>query len=166
MADRIIVRQFVGDSAFSAIGAGVIVSQYFGEKDEKGTAASIANGGYTCIIIAIMMTLLALLVTKLLLILLNTPASIFEDALTYMYIFMGGLIAVSAYYTPFSILRALGDSKTPLIFLIFCSLLNIVLDLIFVVGFGTGVAGAAIATVLSELIAAILCIIYAFIKVL
>ena len=164
MADRIIVRQFVGDSAFSAIGAGVIVSQYFGEKDEKGTSS--INGGYTCIIIAIMMTLLALLVTKLLLILLNTPESIFEDALTYMYIFMGGLIAVSAYYTPFSILRALGDSKTPLIFLIFCSLLNIVLDLIFVVGFGTGVAGAAIATVLSELIAIIVCIIYAFIKVL
>ena len=86
-------------------------------------------------------------------------------ALTYMYIFMGGLIAVAAYFTPFSILRALGDSKTPLIFLVFCSLLNIVLDLLFVVVLKTGVAGAAFATVLSETIAAILCIIYAFVKV-
>lgn len=184
LADRIIVGRFVGDKAFSAIGAtnalsmmfmsmcmgaaigtGVVVSQYFGAKDEKGTAASIANGSYTCILIAIVMTLLALVTTKPILILLNTPQSILPDALTYMYIFMGGLIAVAAYYTPFSILRALGDSRTPLIFFVVCSLLNIVLDLLFVVVFQTGVAGAAVATVLSEAIAAILCILYAFKKV-
>lgn len=184
LADRIIVGRFVGDTAFSAIGAtnalsmtfmsmcmgaaigtGVVVSQYFGAKDEKGTAASIANGGYTCLLIAIIMTLIALVTTKPILMLLNTPQSLMHDALVYMYIFMGGLIAVAAYFTPFSILRALGDSKTPLIFLVFCSLLNIVLDLLFVVVFKTGVAGAAFATVLSEAIAAILCIIYAFIKV-
>ena len=184
LADRIIVGRFVGDTAFSAIGAtnalsmtfmsmcmgaaigtGVVVSQYFGAKDEKGTAASIANGGYTCLLIAIVMTLIALVTTKPILMLLNTPQSLMHDALVYMYIFMGGLIAVAAYFTPFSILRALGDSKTPLIFLVFCSLLNIVLDLLFVVVFKTGVAGAAFATVLSEAIAAILCIVYAFIKV-
>ena len=184
LADRIIVGRFVGDTAFSAIGAtnalsmtfmsmcmgaaigtGVVVSQYFGAKDEKGTAASITNGGYTCLLIAIVMTLIALVTTKPILMLLNTPQSLMHDALVYMYIFMGGLIAVAAYFTPFSILRALGDSKTPLIFLVFCSLLNIVLDLLFVVVFKTGVAGAAFATVLSEAIAAILCIIYAFIKI-
>ncbi len=184
LADRIIVGRFVGDKAFSAIGAtnalsmmfmsmcmgaaigtGVVVSQHFGAKDEKGTASSIANGSYTCILIAIVMTVIALLTTKPILVLLNTPQSIFSDAMTYMYIFMGGLIAVAAYYTPFSILRALGDSKTPLVFLIMCSLLNIVLDLILVVVFNMGVAGAAIATVLSEAIAAILCIIYAIKKV-
>ena len=184
LADRIIVGRFVGDTAFSAIGAtnalsmtfmsmcmgaaigtGVVVSQYFGAKNEKGTAASIANGSYTCILIAIVMTLIAVVTTKPILLLLNTPQSLLPDALTYMYIFMGGLIAVSAYFTPFSILRALGDSKTPLIFLVFCSLLNIVLDLLFVVVLKSGVAGAAFATVLSEAIAAILCIIYAFIKV-
>lgn len=98
LADRIIVGRFVGDTAFSAIGAtnalsmmfmsmcmgaaigtGVVVSQYFGAKDEKGTAASIANGSYTCVLIAIVMTLL------------NTPQSILPDALTYMYIYMGGI---------------------------------------------------------------------------
>ena len=148
LADRIIVGRFVGDTAFSAIGAtnalsmmfmsmcmgaaigtGVVVSQYFGAKDERGTAASIANGSYTCVLIAIVMTLLALITTKPILLLLNTPQSILSDALTYMYIYMGGLLAVAVYFTSFSILRALGDSKTPLIFLIVCSLLNIVLDL-------------------------------------
>ena len=184
LADRIIVGRFVGDAAFSAIGAtsalsmmfmsmcmgaaigtGVVVSQYFGAKDERGTAAAIANGSYTCILIAIVMTLLAVLTTKPILLLLHTPQSILPDALTYMYIFMGGLVAVAAYFTPFSILRALGDSRTPLIFLILCSLLNIVLDLVFVVVLKTGVAGAAFATVLSEAIAAVLCIIYALKKV-
>ena len=176
LADRIIVGRFVGDIAFSAIGAtnalsmtfmsmcmgaaigtGVVVSQYFGAKDKKGTESSIANGSYTCILIAFVMTAIALLTTKPILLLLNTPQSLLPDALTYMYIFMGGLIAVAAYFTPFSILRALGDSKTPLTFLVLCSLLNIVLDLLFVVVFKTGVAGAAIATVLSEAIAAVLC---------
>ena len=184
LADRIIVGRFVGDAAFSAIGAtsalsmmfmsmcmgaaigtGVVVSQYFGAKDERGTAAAIANGSYTCSLIAIVMTLLAVLTTKPILLLLHTPQSILPDALTYMYIFMGGLIAVAAYFTPFSILRALGDSRTPLIFLILCSLLNIILDLVFVVVLKTGVAGAAFATVLSEAIAAVLCIIYALKKV-
>lgn len=111
------------------------------------------------------MTAIALLTTKPILLLLNTPQPILPNALTYMYIFMGGLLAVAAYYTPFSILRALGDSKTPLIFLVVCSLLNIVLDLVFVVGLKSGVAGAAIATVLSEALAAIACILYAFAKV-
>lgn len=184
LADRIIVGRFVGDTAFSAIGAtnalsmlfmsmcmgaaigcGVVVSQYFGAKDEAGTAASIANGGYTCVLIAILMTILALISTKPILLLLHTPESILPDALTYVYIFRGGLIAVAAYFTPFSILRALGDSRTPLIFLILCSLLNIALDLLFVVVLKSGVAGAAIATVMSEAIAAILCMIYAFRKV-
>ena len=184
LADRIIVGRFVGDEAFSAIGStnalslmfmsmcmgaaigtGVVVAQYFGAKDEEGTASAITNGSYTCLILTVVMTVLSLVTTKPILLLLNTPESILPDALIYMYVTMGGLIAVSAYFAPFSILRALGDSKTPLIFLIFCSLLNIVLDLLFVVMFDMGVAGAAFATVLAESIAAVLCIIYAYKKV-
>lgn len=184
LADRIIVGQFVGDKAFAAVGAtnalslmflsmcmgsaigvGVVVSQYFGAKNEKNTSAAIANGSYTCLVVAIIMTIIALLTTRPILILLNTPDSIMGDALTYMYIYMGGLIAVAAYYTPFSILRAMGDSKTPLIFLVVSSLLNIVLDLFCVIHLHMGVAGAAFATVLSEAIAAILCVLYAFYKV-
>lgn len=180
LIDRFIVGQFVGASAFSAIGAtnamsmmfmsmcmgtsigtGVVVSQYFGAKDEKSTATAIANGAYVNVIVAIIMTVIALLATKPLLIILKTPPSLMEDAVSYMLVFMGGLIAVAAYYTPFSILRALGDSKTPLFFLAFCSILNIILDIIFVVPLKMGVIGAAIATVLAQVIAAVLCISYA-----
>ena len=184
VVDRVIVGQFVGANAYSALGAtnslsmmfmsmcmgmaigtGVVVAQYFGAKDEKSTAAAIANGAYVNVIIAVIMTVLALLTTAPILRLLNTPDSLMGDATAYMRIFMGGLLAVAAYYTPFSILRALGDSKTPLYFLAFCSVLNIILDLIFVVPLGMGVVGAAIATVLSQAVAAILCIIYALHKV-
>lgn len=184
LVDRVIVGQFVGASAFSAIGAtnamsmmfmsmcmgtsigiGVVVSQYFGAKDEKSTAAAIANGTYVNVVVAVIMTVIALLATKPLLVLLNTPVSLMDDAVSYMLVFMGGLIAVAAYYTPFSILRALGDSKTPLIFLAFCSILNIILDIIFVVPLKMGVIGAAIATVLAQIIAAVLCIAYALKKV-
>lgn len=184
LVDRVIVGQFVGADAFSAvgstnalsmmfmsmcmgtaIGAGVVVSQYFGAKDQKNTAKAIANGAYVNVIVALIMTVVALLATKPILILLNTPAALMDDAVSYMRVFMGGLLAVSLYYTPFSILRALGDSKTPLIFLAFCSILNIILDIIFVVPLGMGVEGAAIATVMAQAIAAVLCMIYAFKKV-
>lgn len=184
LADRVIVGQFVGADAFSAVGStnalsmmfmsmcmgtaigtGVVVSQYFGAKDEKNTAAAIANGAYVNLTVAVIMTMIALLTAEPILMLLNTPEVLMKDAVDYMKVFMGGLIAVAAYYTPFSVLRALGDSKTPLIFLTFCSVLNIVLDLIFVVPLGMGVTGAAAATVLSQGVAAVSCMVYAFQKV-
>lgn len=184
LVDRVIVGQFVGANAFSAVGStnalsmmfmsmcmgiaigtGVVVSQYFGAKDEKNTAAAIANGAYVNFMIAVIMTVIALLLTRPILQMLNTPEILMEDAVDYMMVYMGGLIAVAAYYTPFSILRALGDAKTPLIFLAFCSVLNIVLDLIFVVPLNMGVIGAAAATVLAQAVAAVSCIVYAFRKV-
>lgn len=184
LADRVIVGQFVGADAFSAVGsttaitsmfmsmcmgasngAGIVVAQYHGAGDKKNTTAAIANGVYINLAVTAVMTVIALLTTRPILRLLNTPDSLMEDAASYMLIYMGGLIAVTAYYVPFSILQALGDSKTPLIFLIFCSALNIVLDIIFVVPLGMGVNGAAIATVLAQLIAAACCITYTFRKV-
>ena len=184
LVDRVIVGQFVGANAFStvgatnalsmmfmsmcmgtAIGTGVVVSQYFGAKDEENTAKAIMNGAYVNVIVAVIMTIIALLATRPILILLNTPVTLMDDASAYMMVFMGGLLAVAAYYTPFSILRALGDSRTPLIFLAFCSVLNIILDLIFVIPLGMGVIGAAIATVMAQAIAAVLCIAYAIRKI-
>ena len=184
LADRVIVGQFVGANAFSAVGAttalsnlftsvcvgmsigtGVLVSQYYGAKDEKGVAKAIANSTYINVLLAIITSIIALLFAEPLLRLLKTPESLMKDALAYLLVYIGGLLAVSAYYTPFSILRALGDSKTPLIFLVFCSLLNIVLDIIFVVPLHMGVIGAAVATILSQALAAVLCLVYAFGKV-
>lgn len=184
LADRIIVGQFVGAEAFSAVGAttalanlfmsvcmgmsigtGVVVSQYYGAKDDKNIAKAIANSTYINVLLALVTTVIALICAEPLLRLLNTPESLMKDALDYLRVFIGGLLAVSAYYTPFSILRALGDSKTPLIFLVFCSLLNVVLDIVFIVPLNMGVIGAAVATILSQALAAVLCILYAFKKI-
>lgn len=104
---------------------------------------------------------MALLVTKPILVLLNTPASLLEDSINYMSISMGGLLIVILYYIPFSILRSLGDAKSPIIFLAVCSILNIVFDLVFVLVFHTGVGGTAIASLLAQGIAGILCFFYA-----
>ena len=184
LADRIIVGQFVGAEAFSAVGAttalanlfmsvcmgmsigtGVVVSQYYGAKDDKNIAKAIANSTYINVLLALVTTVIALICAEPLLRLLNTPESLMKDALDYLRVFIGGLLAVSAYYTTFSILRAPGDSKTPLIFLVFCSLLNVVLDIVFIVPLNMGVIGAAVATILSQALAAVLCILFAFKKI-
>ena len=181
LVDRIIVGQLVGANAFSAVGsttaitsmfmsmcigaasgAGVIVSQYYGARDEKNTAKAISNGAYVNIVVALVMTIVALVSIRPILKALQTPVELMDDAASYMLIYMAGLIAVSAYYVPFSIMQALGDATTPLIFLIICSVLNIVLDLLFVGPLQMGVNGAAIATVLAQCISAICCIVYAF----
>jgi putative MATE family efflux protein len=181
LVDSIIVGQWVGANAFSAVGAtgtltnmfaamcwgstigfGVVVSQYVGAKDEKNIAAAIANGFYVCFIVAVFMTIVALIFTRPLLRLLNTPEILMQDAVTYMYVILAGLVAVTAYHAGFSALQALGDSKTPVFFMIVANVLNVGLDLLFVIPFGMGVFGAALATVLSQLIASVFCIAYAF----
>ena len=183
LVDRIIVGQFVGADAFSAVGsttaitsmfmsmcigassgAGVIVSQYYGARDEKNTARAISNGVYVNVGVALVTTAIALAAINPILRVLQTPTELMKDAASYMMIYMAGLIAVAAYYVPFSIMQALGDATTPLLFLIFCSVLNVVLDLLFVGPLQMGVNGAAIATVLAQCISAICCVIYAFRK--
>lgn len=183
IADRIIVGHLIGADAFSsvgatgsvsmvftslclgiAIGSGIVVSQFYGAKDEEGTALAIRNGTMITILSTLMISILALLVTKPILLLLNTPASLLEDSINYMSISLGGLVVVILYYIPFSVLRSLGDAKTPIIFLVVCSILNIAFDLVFILIFHTGVEGTAIASLLAQGIAGILCFIYAIRK--
>lgn len=181
--DSVIVGRFVGANAFSAtgatgalsmifmsllmgaaVGSGVVISQYFGAKDEERVAASIANAAYVNVVFAIVISILGVFLTRPLLELTNVPDELMQDAVTYMSICMGTQLAVTAYHAGFSVLRALGDSKTPLIFMVVSCLTNVVLDLLFVAVFHWGVAGAAGATAMSEALAATLCIIYAFRK--
>lgn len=183
LADRAIVGKFVGDHAFAAIGsttapinmfaslciglcvgAGVAVAQHFGTKNKENTAKAIINSIYINLLMTLAASVIGVLGTKTLLEILNTPESLMQDAVSYMKIYIGGLPAVASYFTPFSILRSLGDTKTPLYFLIFAAVLNIVLDLIFVIPLQMGVAGAAIATVMAQCISAVLCILYAYKK--
>jgi putative MATE family efflux protein len=181
VVDSIIVGQWVGATAFAAVGAtnaltntfmalcwgstiglGVVISQYFGAKDEKNAAAAIMNGFYVCIAVAAFVTIAALVLTKPLLELLRTPEALMQDAVIYTRVIISGLLAVTAYHAVFAALRAFGDSKTPLYFMIGANVLNVGLDLLFVIPLKMGVFGAALATVLSQLIAAVCCICYAF----
>ncbi len=180
IVDTIIVGRCVGNDALAAVGStgalsflilgfaigitggfSVIASQRFGAQDEEGVKRSAAASTQLCVLITVLLTAVSLLTAKPLLRLMNTPEDIFQDAYTYISVIFIG-IGASIYYNMIAgILRALGDSKTPLYFLILSSLLNIGLDLLFILTFSMGVAGAAWATVLSQLISAVLCTLYA-----
>ena len=137
-----------------------MVSQRFGANDEKGLRKAVSSSVVLCTALVIILTTISLIAAKPLLHLMNTPDNIFNDAYTYVAIIFAGIITTVAYNMMASILRALGDSKSPLYFLIISSVLNIILDLVFIINFKMGVAGAAYATIISQGVSAILCFIY------
>lgn len=181
LADSIIVGKFINADALAAIGVtssitflffaicngfasggGILVSQSFGRGDTKEVKNYIANTGYIMIILPFVVGVLAFFLANPILKILDTPEDIFEDALLYIRLMCIGLLFVSVYNYVSSILRALGNSKTPLYFLIFSCVLNVLLDLLFVCVFKQGVFGAGIATLISQLASVILCLFYAF----
>ncbi len=183
MVDTIIVGRFVGVDALAAVGTtgsmsflingfvvgltsgfAVLISQKFGAKDEIGLKKATASTLVLSLIATIIVTIISMIFAKPLLNLMNTPENIMNDAYSYIIIIYGGTIATVAYNMFASILRALGDSKTPLYFLIIASILNIVLDIVFIVNFNMGVSGAAYATVISQGISSILCLVYTYKK--
>lgn len=152
MIVNLIVGFFVGLTA----GASVIVSQFFGSGDRAKVSKSIHTIYGFSIVGSICISILGYLLSPDLLKLLNTPADIFEDSLVYLRVFLLGIIFVFIYNTGSSLLRALGDSRRPLIYLIICCLVNIVLDILFVIVFKQGVLGVAIATLIAQAISAVL----------
>ena len=172
MVDSIIVGRFVGTNALGAVGSvgsitfmffslclglgsgiGILISQYFGAGQDDYVKKIIANAIYITFGTGAIMSLCGVLFAEPILHLMNTPAENFADALIYMRIVCGFTIVVAGYNTISAILRALGDAKTPLIFLGVASVLNIALDLLFVVPLQMGVAGAAWATVIAQFFA-------------
>ena len=174
--DSIIVGNYVGDNALAAVGsagpifnlvivlfigisvgAGIMVSQYFGAKNREGLSYTIGNSILLTLIATIIMAAAGVLVTRPLLELLNTPESILDWCASYLYIlFIGG--AGLAFYNILSgILRGLGDSVSALIYLVVACVLNIVLDLLFVIHFNMGVSGVALATAIAQAVSSILC---------
>lgn len=179
MMDAIIVGKFVGTKGLAAVGstgtimflilgflmgltAGftVLTSQKFGAGKMDEMRQSVGNAAILSAIVSIIMTVGSMVGMRGLLRLMNTPADIFDDAYAYIMIICGGIIAQVLYNILASILRALGNSKTPLYFLILAALLNIVLDLLFIIVFKMGVSGAAWATVISQGVSGVLCLIY------
>ena len=184
MADAVIVGKFVGNKALAAVGstgtimfliygfvvgmtAGftVLTAQKFGAGDMKGMRKTVAGAGILSFVVGALLTILFMVFMKPLLILMNTPSDIFADAYSYIMIVSGGILAQMLYNLLSSILRALGNSKLPLVFLIISALLNIVLDLAFIVGFGMGAKGAAVATVIAQGVSGILCLFYIIAKI-
>lgn len=183
LIDSIVVGKYIGSNALAAVGAtaslnfltfsvclglsigiGIIISQYFGAKKEEDVKRAIANAVYVIAVSGIIMSILTSFFARPILLIMHTPPEILDDATTFLRIVSGGMIAVAAYNAVASILRALGDSKTPLIFLVLSCAVNVVLDLLFVLKFGFGVAGTAFATVISQGMAALGCIIFAMVN--
>ncbi len=147
-----------------ATGAGILIAQRFGADDLLSVRRLIANSAYALLALGVIISVVSTCCAEPLLRLLDTPESVLPDAVGYMRISCMGTIAVAAYNWINSVMRSLGDSKTPLVFLIIASLINVVLDLLFVVVFGMDVEGAALATVIAQGVSAVGSIIFAFVK--
>ena len=174
-ADTLIVGNFVGTQALAAVGAtgafvnllvglfvglcsgvGVVVSQSFGARDYDGVDRQVHTALVFSVVIGAVLTLAGLVTAQPMMRLMGTPDEILDASTLYLRIYFLGMIPQILYNTGTYILRAIGDSKRPLYFLIAASLVNIVLDVVFIAVLGWGVAGAAIATVVSQVASALL----------
>jgi putative MATE family efflux protein len=184
IVDSIIVGRFVDSNALAAVGAtsamvfliiglcfglsagiSIVVSQYFGAKDYDNVRKSFATATYIIIGMAAILGVIGFFSSRWLLELLSTPDTIINQSDIFMKITFAGIFGTACYNGISAILRALGDSITPLKFLIIASILNVLLDLLFVIVFHWGVPGVAIATTLSQFVSAIGCTWYAIAKV-
>ena len=173
--DSIVVGRYVGDTALSAIGttmpiinlllvlfmaistgAGIMVAQYFGAKNRNALSMSVGNSVTLVTISSLLIMLIGIPFVKNFLRLINTPVETFDMAVSYLTIILWGIIGGGYYNIISGIMRGLGDSFFPLIVLIFTSVMNIVLDIWFVAGLKMSVAGAALATILSQGISAVI----------
>jgi len=184
MVDSIVVGKFVSKDALAAVGAtgsliflinglafglsggiSIVISQYYGAKDYDKVRKSFATAAYIILGSALILGLVGFLSSRWLLELLDTPASIIDASEIYMKISFAGGVGIACYNGMSGILRAFGDSITPLLFLIVASVLNVVLDLLFVLVFHLDVPGVAIATIISQMVSAVGCTVYAYKKV-
>lgn len=171
--DMIIVGQFASSESMGAVGgvgsitntfvlfcsgislgAGVIISQYYGKHDSVNLKKAVSTTIMISVIMSLAMTVLGMLLTRPLLVFMKSNDDIIDLATTYLLIYFGGVSSIIFYNTLTSILRAVGDSTRPLIYLFISSITNIILDLLFVAVFKWDVAGAAFATVISQFVSA------------
>ena len=179
LVDTIIVGKFLGVNALAAVGStgsvnflingfcmgvctgfAIPVAQRFGAEDEKGLRRYVGNSIWLSAVFAVIMTVIVSGFCREILILMQTPADIIDDAYAYIFIIFVGIPVTYLYNLTSGIIRSLGDSKTPVYFLLMASALNIVLDILFITQFDSGVAGAAYATVISQLVSGIACLIF------
>ena len=181
MVDQVVVGRFVGPYAIGAVGAcgslnflffslssglavgiGVIAAQYFGAGDEKQLKKTIANSIYVLASSALVVTLIGFFFASPILHFLNTPEEYVAESISYFRITCIGIIGVAFYNGVAALLRSVGDSKTPLYFLILSSIINVVLDLVFVLAFDMGVFGVGLATIIAQAISAVASMVFAY----
>lgn len=179
VVDTVIVGRFLGVEALAGVGStgsvnfliigfcmgvcngfAIPLAHKFGAKDYAGLRQYVANSMWLAILFAVVMTTATCLLCRPILVLMKTPRDIFDNAYIYIFIIFVGIPATYLYNMLSGIIRAMGDSKTPLVFLTLSSALNIALDLLCIIGFNMGVAGAAVATVVSQGVSGILCLFY------
>ena len=174
--DSIVVGKYVGDNALAAVGSaspilnlllvlfvgismgvGIMVSQYFGSRDRENLSLTIGSSIMLTAVSSIILMFLGAVIIRPVLHLLNTPDSIIDWCTSYLFIILMGIIGPAYYNILCGILRGLGDSLSALVYLLIATVLNIILDLWFVAGFHMGVAGVALATVIAQLVSALMC---------
>ncbi|MBR6220559.1 MAG: MATE family efflux transporter [Clostridia bacterium] len=173
--DSVVVGNFVGKEALAAVGsttmivnmlvfffngfsvgAGVVIAQHFGARDMDRLHSAVETTMAVTFVLCALFTLIGVFSVRPMLRLMSTPDDVFEDAVTYLTIYFWGFTGLLIYNIGSGILRAVGDTTRPLMFLVLTSLLNIVLDLVFVIGLKAGIAGVALATIISQFISAAL----------
>ena len=176
--DSVIVGKFVGKQALAAvassgnlifmmtgffmglfIGAGIVIAQYFGAKNYEKVRAAVHTDFAFALCCGVLLTVLGVFFTPTILTWMRTPADVLPTSILYFRLYFLGSLATILYNAGMGILQAVGDSRSPLRYLIISSVTNVVLDLVFVGAMNMGVAGAAVATVISQVVSAVLCII-------
>lgn len=176
--DTWVVGNFVSNEAFSAVGtvgpiinmligffmglssgAGVVISQYYGARHEEDVEKTVHTAILMTLVLGVVFTFLGLGMIPYMLQLMKTPADVLPESTTYLTIYFSGILGLMLYNIGAGILRAVGDSQRPFYFLVVCAVMNTVLDLVFVLAFKMGVAGVALATILSQGTSAVLVLI-------
>lgn len=178
-ADSLIVGNFLGSSALAAVassgnlifllvgffngisvGAGVVIARFFGAHDHRRVRLSIHTTVALGIVCGIVLTILGVVFAPKILILMGTPQDVLPNSIIYFRVYFMGSLAFVLYNAFTGILQALGDSKHPLYYLIISSVINVVLDVVFITVFDMGVGGAALATIISQIVSAVLCFVH------
>ena len=154
-----IVNMLIGFFMGLSSGAGVVISQYYGAQRHDKVHDTVHTAIFMTLILGVVFTAVGIGMTPLMLRLINMPDTVIPDATTYLSIYFSGLLGLMLYNIGAGILRAVGDSQRPFYYLVVCAVMNTVLDLLFVLKFKMGVAGVALATILSQGTSAVLVII-------
>ncbi len=179
LVDTLIVGRFLGVNDLAGVGAtgsinfliigfcmgicsgfSIPISHKFGAGDQEGVRRYVANATWLCMVFATVLTIVTAIFCREILVLMKTPEDILESAYTYIFVIFLGIPATFLYNMVSGVIRALGDSKTPVVFLVMSSFINIGLDLVFIINLKMGVMGAALATVIAQVVAGVGCLLF------